>query len=176
MRFKRVGNKNDTVSLVVKSAESSATIPRGNPVCLVSNGTDDGLAVVLPTTGGAAKATSLAFGVTLSAINPSAYGEVQVYGFCRAAKYSRARTRAASTDAYASTAALSVGQILSIDTLAGAGSGGFQPAALGAASGFLPYAVMMETLDSIETQASTTSATHVASFVTGYCKVFLRMM
>jgi hypothetical protein len=176
MGFKQIGTKPFTQSVVVKSAESTATIAAGSPVSLVMNGTNDGIAVVLPTTAAAAKATSLSFGVCYSAINPGAYGEILVYGFCQKAKYSRIRTRAASTDAYASTAACSVGQILSIDTLAGAQSGAFQPAALGAASGFLPYAVLCETLDSIETQASTSSMTHVASFVTGFCKVFLRMM
>jgi len=172
MRFKQVGNKQDTVSLVVRSAESSLTIAQGNPVSLVMNGTQDGLAVVLPVTATAAKGTALAFGVAHAAINPNDYGEVQIFGFCNKVKYARARTRAASTDAYASTAAMSVGQQLLIDTVNNA----FYPGAAQAASAFMPYAVICETLDSLDSVASTSSVTAVASYATGFCKAFLRMM
>lgn len=158
--------------MVVKNAESSSQIPAGSPVALVINGTDDGLAVVLPATAAAAKAHSLAYGIAHQAISAGAFGEVQVFGFCTKVKYSRARTRAASTDGYGSVAAVSIGNKLLIDTVNNAVyDGGAQ-----AASAYLPAIAAAEDLASISSQASTTSMTHTESYVTGYMKAFLRMM
>ncbi len=174
MRFKQVGNKNDILSVVVKSAETTSTIAAGNPVALVMNGTNDGLAVVLPATATAAKAHSLAFGVAHNPISPAAYGETQVWGFCQRAKYSRIRTRANSTTAYASTAAVAVGDILNIDTV----QNGFQPAGAQAVSAYLPAAVVAETLASLDSVATSdiSLSTATVSYSTGFLKVFLRMM
>src|SRR4051812_24381 len=101
MRMKQVGNKRDIVAIVVKNAEASATIPVGSPLCFVMNGTDDGLGVVLPGTGGAVKATSLMAGVALTSMLAGGYGESQVFGFCQNVVLRR-QTRAASTDAFSS--------------------------------------------------------------------------
>jgi len=172
MRFKQIGNKQDICSVVIKNAESSSSIPAGTPVCLVLNGTEDGVSVVLPATAAAIKGTSAIYGIALGNYAAGSYGETQIFGICHRVIYSRARTRAASTDSYSTVAAEAVGNLMQIDTINNALAIG----ASVAASNFAPIAVLAETLASAAGVASTSSATHVASYVTGYCKAFLRMM
>lgn len=169
MRFKMVGNKRDTAAVVVRNAESSATIPAGSPVCLNLSGTDDGLGVILPS-GSAAKAHAGAFGVMLAAVTASAYGEAQVFGFCNAAIY-LIGTRAASSDSWTSTASVALGVMLNIDTINNAftSSGGTL-----AKTSFLPMAVLAATVGSVAASATATSDTRTA--LTTSASVFLRML
>jgi hypothetical protein len=102
MRFKQVGNKADAVAVVVKSAESSSSIPAGTPLVLAMNGTDDGLAVVLPATAGNIKTGGFPYGVTQAAIAAGQYGESVVFGIVSNAILVRG-TRSASTASWTSS-------------------------------------------------------------------------
>lgn len=169
MRFKEVGNKRDTVAVVVRSDEASSSIPRGSPVCLKLDAVDDGLAVILPASGAAIKAHALAFGVTLDTIAAGRFGEAQLFGVCDYVKVT-INTRAATTDSWTSRAAISVGQLLVVDTL----NNSFYTAASVAATAYYPTAVVAGTIASQAASASTTA--NVATVVTTSVKAFLRMM
>ena len=167
MRMKLNGNKRDTVSLVYRSDEASVTIPIGAPICLVLDGTDDGLAAILPS-GSAAKAHAVAFGVSLGAVAPGIDGEAQVFGFCLKTSM-LLQTRAATTDSW-SASTQSLGVLLNIDTVNNvfSTSGGTL-----AKTSYLPFAVLAES-SAIAASASATSDTRTVN--TGYLKTFLRMM
>jgi hypothetical protein len=115
MRFQTLGNKPGFVSERVKSAEASATIGAGRPVILDLSATEDGLRVVLPSSSTAAKIAQFSFGIVMKDLLPGQLGEAQQSGIFNTAIIAVA-TRAASTDAFASLAAGSIGQILTINT------------------------------------------------------------
>lgn len=178
-------DKAESVFLTVKSAESSDSIPDGTPVALVMNGTNDGLAVVLPATATATKVPRFAYGVAMGAIGAGLVGKVQVFGFCRRSVIVN-RTRAASTDAWASRPGLSVSQALTIQTANNAFNTAAIPSSYvtGSATSdtlaldlnaFLPYAILAESLASTTTgPASTTSNALLVS--TSLAKTFIRML
>lgn len=180
------GDKPETVFLRVKNAESSSSIAQGNAVVLVMNATDDGLAVVLPATAAATKTGTLGYGVATGAITAGSLGDVQVFGFCRNAVVVK-RTRSATDAVWASTAAMSVGQALTIDTVdnclrpvlvqTGAVFTGAATTDTAAApfNLFIPYACLAETVASQTTSTSATSYV-VGTVSTGLVKVFLRML
>jgi hypothetical protein len=175
MRIKQIAGNNsaETIILGVKSAEASVTIPKGSPVCLNANATDDGLAVVLPSNA-AAKAHALMFGVAVADITAGAPGEVQVFGYCRyAIVRTNTRATATTTDSWSSSESQAAYCILNVDTVAGHNcfitSGGTQ-----AVSGFLPAYVLMESLSSIAASATHTSDTR--TILTTSAKIFLRAM
>lgn len=180
--FKSFGN--------FKSDEASATIPVGAPICFVMDGTEDGFAAVLPSTAGAAKTPELFAGVNVTAgtgVTPNGFGQFQCYGLCNYALVAQ-QTRAASTDSYASAAALSVGQPLQIDTVnnafvIGSEVTGAMTIVTGATTATVavdfgnmkpPIAVMAQTLASAASAASTSSDSSVKK--TYGVKVFLRAM
>jgi hypothetical protein len=169
MRAGRTGRIADKIFLNVKSDEASATIPRGTPVCLAMDGTDNGLAVVLPGTT-AANSNSLVYGVATADLAAGATGEVQAFGYCSYGIVRRG-TRAASTDSWTSTASAAAQIMLNIDTLNNcfSTSGGTL-----AASAYLPFALLAESLASIAASASATSDTRTA--LTTSAKLFLRML
>jgi hypothetical protein len=78
------------------------------------NGTDDGLAVVTAGTAGSAKSNVFTAGITTRDMDPGQLGEVQVYGLNRKTTTVRA-TRAATTDAWATMAAIPFGSTLGLD-------------------------------------------------------------
>lgn len=169
MRFKQAGNKFDNLSVVVKNAESSSSIPRGTPVALVFNGTDDGLGVVLPATSGAAKYGAYAYGVVTETLAAAAVGEAIVFGYVAYAIITRA-TRAASSDSWTSSQSVAQAVALNLDTinnafLLGATVPGTDP---------LPKAALAESISSMAASASATSDTRTA--ITTGKKVFVRMM
>lgn len=169
MRMKTVGNKRDIMAVVIRNA-SGGTIAAGTPVSLNLNGENDGLDVVLPSSS-AAKAHGFAFGVALGAIADTQYGEAQVFGFCQNIVLRR-QTRAASSDAFSSNSdGFGTGVLLNVDTINNAfsTSGGTQ-----AASAFLPWALLAESVASWASTASTTADTRTA--ITVASKAFLRMM
>ena len=179
--FKSFGN--------FKSDEASATIPVGAPVCFVMDGTEDGFAGVLPSTAGAAKTPELFAGVCVTAggVLPNQFGAYQCYGLCNYALVAQ-QTRAASTDSYASAAALSVGKPLQIDTVNNAfvidseftGAitivTGATTATVAAnfGNGKPPMFVMAQTVASAASAASTSSDSTVKR--TSGVKIFLRAM
>src|ERR1044071_3953054 len=100
MRQKTItGDKAETRFVVGKNGESSSSITMGQPAVMKFNATDDGIAAVLPATGGASKATSLLFGVAAETIAANATGHFQCEGFCRTTAITK-NTRAATTDSW----------------------------------------------------------------------------
>lgn len=170
MRFKQVGNKRDIVDIVVHNAEASASIPSGTPVAFVMNATNDGLDVVLPSTAGAAKATSFAAGIALKTMAAGDYGEAQVFGFCQNVVLKR-QTRSDSTGDWSSNASgFATGLVLLIDTVYNAMS----TAASTGASIYAPIAVLAESVASWASTASNTADTRTV--ITVATKAFIRMM
>jgi hypothetical protein len=167
MNIAQNGNPSARVRMPIRNDEASASIPIGAPVCLTLDGTEDGVAVILPSSS-AAKTHAFAFGVALGTYAAGANGEAQVYGFCQKAVILQ-KTRAASSDDW-SASTLSQGVILQVNTVHNAffTSGGTQ-----AASGFLPHAILAESTVGASS-ASGTGDTRTA--ITGYMKVFLRQM
>lgn len=177
-------DKPEAKFLTVLNDEASSSIALGNPVALKLDATDDGMAVVLPVTATATKAPVLNYGVATEAIAAGARGRVQIFGFCRNAVIVRA-TRAATSDAWASTAAGAVGDVLKIQTADNAFVRASIPASYSTGTAatdtlaidlkmFLPFAVLAETLASATTVAD--SAGPVATVSTSTAKVFLRML
>ena len=98
----------------VKNAEL-VTIPAGTPVVYAFNGTDDGLAVIMPSSSTAAKIGAFAAGVTVKSIEPGKLGDIQVYGFNRKTLLARG-TRANSTSDWPTMAALAIGATLGVNS------------------------------------------------------------
>lgn len=170
MRIKQVGNKADLAAIVVKNAEASASIPAGTPVCFVMNGTDDGLAVVLPSTGAAVKATSFAAGVALQAMAAGDVREAQVYGFCNNVVLKR-QTRSDSGASWSSNSdGFVTGLLLVVDTVYNA----FSTLASSGGSIYEPYAILAASVASWAASASTTSDTRTV--ITVATKAMIRMM
>ncbi len=122
MNFQTLGDKKERVINRVKNAESTLTIERGTPVVLTMTGTDDGLAVVLPSTAGQAKSNAFLFGVALDDIVAGAIGNVQSWGICDYVKLclqSRSQTTGANTIPTAETAALGLMLLLVTDSRVG---------------------------------------------------------
>lgn len=169
MRMKQVGNKADIMAVVIRNAEASATIPLGTPVVLSSNGTNDGLDVVLPSTAGASKMHSLAYGVTIGAVASGGYGEAQIFGMHGSVVLTR-QTRPTSTDTWNSNASLASYILLNVESVAN----GFATGATLASTNFLPFAVLAQSLASYASSASSTADTRTA--ITAAVKAFLRII
>jgi len=166
MRFKQVGNKRDIVAVVIYN-DDTANIPVGAPVVLSLSGTQDGLAVVLPSTATNKKQSTFAYGVCLGngagqSVTLSGFGEAQVFGLNSNVKL--LRTRATSTDPYVS---VDVGALLLAESV----SNCFATVASNGASAFIPNAALAFSIASIASTAAST-ATGFTSYVVG----FLRMM
>ena len=115
MNFLPVGNKADHIRLTLKN-EDTVSIPPGTPVSLMLNGTDDGLAIALPSTNGAAKAQSAFLGVTLATHAVNDVGTVISFGIVPYALLT-VMTRGASSNSWSSSASVAVGELLAIDTI-----------------------------------------------------------
>lgn len=114
MRFKQVGNKEDLVGVVIKNNDT-VQINAGQPVVLSMDGA--GVDVVLPSTSAAIQTIwGLRYGVCLKNIAVGAFGEAQVFGFSNNINV-LLTSRAATTNSWSTTAALSLGQWLTIDTV-----------------------------------------------------------
>lgn len=171
MRFQTLGDKREIVSLRCRASEA---ISAGQPVCLEVDGTEDGLSVALPATAGADFAHALFFGVALETLAANQLGDVQVFGFCSSARIIRAMTRSATSANWVSVATQAKNVALDILTASNA----FQTV-VGtiAATGFLPFAVLAETLAGIASVASGTSDTdNTITYFTTSAKIFLRAM
>lgn len=189
MNSQIIGTKPFVADINYKNGESSASIPAGSPICFVMNGTEDGFLAVLPSTAGAALTPELFAGVALTPISvvANAYGMARVWGLANYAIVVQ-QSRAASTNSYATAAALSVGQPLKIDTVnnafatASQVTGSFtvvtnattDTVALNFGDGNPPMFVMAQTLASAASSASTSSDSSVKK--TYGVKIFLRAM
>lgn len=169
MRMMTVGNKPDHVLTNVKNADT-VTIPIGTPVVLVFNGTDDGLAVVLPATAGAQKSGVFQKGVVTTSLAVKGLGEAIIHGIVPAAVITRA-TRAATTDSWSASASHSNLWVLALDTLNNA----FLPQASSLLTNtFAPQAALIDSMAAVAASASATSDTRTA--LTVAARVFVRMM
>lgn len=175
MRVKLVGNKADGVFLVCKNAEASASMVRGQVAVYklgTAAATDDGLAVVLPSTAGG-NTYSMAFGVLTGGLAPNIVGEAQVFGYCAYALVITL-TRSASSAVWPSIASSGSGAILQIDTANNCFS---VFSASAAQTNFQPFAVLLDSLASQTTQASTTAGTgSSATASTAGKRVFVRFL
>lgn len=192
MRIGQIGkNKAETNFSTVSNRETSS-IALGTPVVFVLDGTDDGFAVQLPSSSNAAKASSCPAGIAggqgTGSLAASAVGQVvQVYGICQNAILETILTRSATSAVWASVAAFSVGDILTIDTVANAL--GFLSA--GSAIKAIHPFVMAQTLVSRTTAASGAAGTYALigtatsgngassdtiAYITSLAKVFVRVM
>lgn len=171
----QLGKKPVSESVTFKNADT-VTLPNGNVVCLIFNGTDDGLAVVLPSTAGANIANTLSVGVvtnpgTDNGIAPGKWGQVVTFGLCLNAKITTS-TRTATTASFASWAALGIGDYLAPETV---GNGlAFQGKGTAASNGSAVEFVLAQSIASSSGAASTTSNTSLVMQQTA--KVFLRTM
>lgn len=158
--------------ITVHSGESSDTIKAGTPCALIMSGTEDGILVesVVNATS-AALGTQLLMGVVTQDIPAGEYGESVIWGYMENLVAVRSITRAASTDSFATQAAIAVGDQLVLETL----TGGFSRAAA-AATGALVNVIALETLASVAGAASTTSNTSLVSTSTTKIKAYVRLM
>lgn len=174
MRFKQNGNKADTVCLVVRNAESSATIPKGTPVVLKltanSAAAGDGLDVVLPSTAGNIHSSALRYGVALQNLATGEYGEAMALGVMPYGIITRA-TRAASSDSWTSSASIAASLGLGLETINNAFATGASAAGSVVSS---PDAFLIDSIASMAASATATSDTRTA--ITVSARVFVRML
>lgn len=159
----------DSAHSYVRNDESSATISKGDPCIFAMDGTRDGKDVVLPSSSTAAKASQFFAGIALEDIVAGQGGRIGIRGIVQKVNITL-MTRAASTDAWASHAALAVGDSLIVNTV----GNGMSRSGAGSATIHPGYCVAMETVASATTQASTTSNTSLVSSTSIKC--FLRAM
>lgn len=187
-------NLPDRYYSVIKNAESTASIPLGTPVVLNLQaakqpttdtngrpaGFEDGLQVVLPSTGGAFAARFYQFGVAMQALLTNQYGDAQVNGVCAAAIIKTA-TRAASTNSWTSSASMAASQLLTIDTIdnafttvASSGTEGTSATTVSTYASVGFHAILVDSIASIAASATATSDTRTV--LTTLARVFLRQM
>lgn len=167
-------DKAEDIVVTVKNVEVTSVIQSGQPCILaMAANIDDGLGVILPSNSTAVKVGAFFMGVAVKSLNPGVVGDCQVWGFNRHTKVIRG-TRAASTDAWPTFAAVTIGDLLSIDTV----NNCF--ARSGAASNIgikWPFNVA-ETLASVTTMASSVlgqNAQSATAYLQGL-RTFLRCM
>lgn len=173
MRISTNGNRSDKVLQNARNAEASTTIPRGTPVVLkfgATAATNDGLDVILPSSSSAALANSLLFGVTTNALIAGDIQEVISEGYVAYAVFTGI-TRAASTDSWTSTASVTQGALLCVDTLNNAWK--VASASLGS-NNFQGFAILLDSPASSAASASATSDTRTV--VTSAIRCFVRML
>lgn len=140
-------------------------------------GAEDGLQVILPSTAGANPTAHLQYGVAMNTIASQQAGESMVHGVCQAV-FEIILTRTSTNSVWASYASINSNFMLSIDTV----NNGFNTYTSLAANQFQPPVVLLDTIASATTLASTFTGTNsLASTLTSYCstilaRVFVRMM
>lgn len=188
MRTKLVEtNKPEKYIHTVRNAEASATIKAGTPVVLnlstaaqpttyqngLPAGFEDGLQVVLPSTGGAVAAQCFYYGVACADILAGQLGEVTVFGVVASAIITRATRAGTSTsNSWSSSDSIAGSVALAIDTANNA----FKTGASATGVGFSPgnLAILLDSVSSITASATATSDTRTA--ITTSARVFVRMM
>jgi hypothetical protein len=177
----------DRIAVSIKNADT-VSIPAGSPVVLAMNGTDDGVAVVLPTTSGAANLVQgLRYGVNTRTLAVGQFGDAVVFGLTNNLLLMR-QTRASSSNVWASEPARSIGEFLGVSSAINGyvteastiGLVGLSASTATAATTPLntitifPDAVLGQTLPTYASSASATSDTRTA--ITAAVKAFVRMM
>jgi len=179
MRYQTLGDKPGFVEERIRNDEASANIPKGTPVVLTLDGTEDGLAVVLPSSAGSqALADMFLFGVASDVVEPARLGNATKFGIARQAILRRA-TRAASTDNWVGSTSIAKGVLLRLDTV----NNCFSTAASIVTTAtdtvvtisyhHRPNAWLAEDVASFASTASTTGA---ATALTVFAKAFVRLL
>jgi hypothetical protein len=169
MRYQLSGGKPDIVAVSVKNAETTA-IPYGTPVILAFNGTDDGLAVLLPSSAGAIKSNALLYGVAGNSIPAGDVSEVIAYGIVQSARILLA-TRSASSASWSASDSIASFGALVVDTINNVFSLQTTSQDLGEA---LPNAVLLQSIAAVVASASATSDSRTAYTTTK--RIFVRML
>jgi hypothetical protein len=169
MRYQQTGGKPDIVVVSVRNTETSE-IPYGTPLILAMNGTDDGLAVVLPSSAGAIKSNALLFGVAGNSIPAGGISEAIAYGIVNSARILVA-TRAASSDSWSSSISLASFGALVVDTINNVFTLQTASNDLGEA---LPNAVLLQSIAAVVASASATTDSRTAYTTTK--RIFVRMI
>lgn len=169
MRFQTLGNKPTFVSDFAKNGEASASITFGQPVVLKFNATDDGLAVVLPSSSSAAKANAFFYGVAMETLTPGQIGNAVRSGYCRYAILLRQSRTSASTD-WVSEVSQDIGVHLTLDTVNNCfvttvSSGTTATNAIVSQSNNLVRVMLANTLASYASSGSATTDTRVLNTV-----------
>lgn len=173
MRVGVIGKDKPERNFIVVANADTVVIPIGSPLVFAINGTQDGLAVVLPSTAGAALSANCPAGIangTSFPLNqePIGLGDmVQIAGICNYTLISF--TRAASTNTWAAST-LSLGDVLSIDTVNNA----LAYLTHGTAQTINPSAFALAQSTVVASQASTFGGTLTVTSLT--LKTFLRVM
>jgi hypothetical protein len=175
MRVKQVdggANQNIYMPVMNEDATLAATIPVGTPLVLALNGTDDGLAVVMPTTAGAAKTEALFYGV---AVQNLPYN-TDTQGYClRSGYFNNAvlviATRSASSASWSSSASFGTFYALTVDTINNA----FTTVSASVGTGYQgAFAVLATSIASIAASATATTDTRTA--ITVAAKVWINTL
>jgi hypothetical protein len=175
MRFKNVAGAGGYGDHTLLSAKNEDTVPivKGTPVVLVLNGTDDGFAVVLPSTAGAIKTGSFSFGISVTQLQGGTPVGVQddflAYGYCPFALLQNG-TRSATTASWNSQASNAAGAALTIDTV----NNCFAVYSASGAPGSVYDGYLVDTIASYASSASATSDTRTA--ITAGYRVFVHML
>lgn len=176
MNFKFVGNKKDVGRVVIKNSDTNI-IQVGAPVVLdFSATTDIGLAVKSSTSLAAAEQGNF-FGIALQALNNGAVGESQVFGHNAIARVILT-TRTATGATWASIAAGSIGEYLTMGTGTGSNATAGDQALIRVGTAVMTvaqFARLAETFASTDTQASSVGPQSVTVWVTAR-NIFLRAM
>lgn len=174
------GNKSEKAWINVRNDESSASLPKGEPCCLVMDGTEDGLAAVKAVTGTGTKCTTLFGGIPNEAIPPGQIGEAQVYGIISGVKIIR-RVRASSGSgtgdhAWPTSPAIALGDIMVVETV----NNGITNSAAGAIAANMAPIVAAQATASLATTshalAESTASIYSLTVSTISLKLFLRAM
>jgi hypothetical protein len=174
MEMQTLGGKPQQLKKLIRSTETTITIKKGAPVVLSLAAGSEGYGAK-SIEGLAAAEQGFFFGIAASDIAPGRYGKT-IFGYVAEARMI-VRSRAASSDVWASSAALSKGAVLALMTLAGV-----QALSQSAAGSALtnPHVIKaVDTIASSDTQASSVTigaAGTALIYSTALKKVFVSIM
>lgn len=168
MRYQTLGDKPNFISMRVRN-DSGATMPAGSVAIWTLDDTEDMLAVIRPQDS-EPKTYGFAAGILMDTLTANQVGEVMVYGKVESAVIYRT-SRSHSTVSMSSGDTLTSGILLEIETLA---NGLSSAAGTVAKTEWLPYAILIDELASIDGYTSTTNNSKLN--LTSAGKVFVRML
>jgi len=157
----------------------------GVPVVFVMDGTNDFGDVQNPSSSTASKAVSFPAGImTVAAKAGSSGNPVVAYGLAQKALISATKTRAATTDVWASQAGIPVGAVLTINTLANVLEFFSNGSAVRAQHPFIAVGTVVSATTAASGSAGTYpqvnglggASTDTIAYVTSLAKVFVRTM
>lgn len=164
------GRPMSPVTIPVKNADT-VSIAKGTPVVFSMSGTRDGFDIVKPSNSNALQSAALLAGILCQDLAIGAIGAAAVRGPVDDVPYMiRTRAGTTGTDSWATEAAISIGQALSLDTVNNA----FETASAAQAEQVVPAICAAETVATVA--GSATSTANALTVSTGTLKVFLRLM